>query len=402
MLSPVEQEARDFLNDPCLLDQVVRDISVLGYDGEDLSKKLLFVCANSRRLPSPLACRIVSLSGSGKSGLVESISRLQIPVEIKKVSALTKQTLFYSTGEDPYELAHKLIVVAEGTGSKEAGYALRTLLSEKELVLRTVEAGRRGVVKILYGPVAYIETSTKEEMHPETASRLFQIGLDNSCRQTITAQRAIARQFEQYGRKSADGVIARHQAAQRLLGRRHVVIIPFATKIGFPTSGQLARREFHKFLSVIAAVASLKRFQRKAMRKREADLDAVIVAMEADFETALELVGDLVYRNLADRLPGRAFDVLIAARELASRTGNFGREPIIQATRLTMREVAYALTFLQEQGYIEKVQGSRGKRCIYKYAQGKDDHIISLPDAKAEIVGRAQSSSSSHRGQGSG
>jgi DNA primase len=69
-------EALAFLKCPDLLAQVARDIETLGFVGEDVNKRLLYLVAISRKLPDPLSAVILSQSGAGKSGLAEVIEKL--------------------------------------------------------------------------------------------------------------------------------------------------------------------------------------------------------------------------------------------------------------------------------------------------------------------------------------
>ncbi|MGH9337772.1 MAG: toprim domain-containing protein, partial [Vicinamibacteria bacterium] len=119
-------EALSFLKSPSLLDQVARNIDALGYVGEEVNKRLLYLVAISRKLSDPLSAVILSQSGAGKSGLTEVIEKLTPPEDVVLLTRLTPQSLYYV---EAGFLDQKLVIVEERYGSMEADYSIRVLQS---------------------------------------------------------------------------------------------------------------------------------------------------------------------------------------------------------------------------------------------------------------------------------
>jgi hypothetical protein len=110
---------------------VAADIDALGYVGEDVNKRLLFLVAISRKLEDPLSAVILSQSGAGKSGITEVIERLTPPEDVVLFTRLTPQSLYYV---EPGFLDRKLVIVEERYGSAEADDSIRVLQSRKKLI----------------------------------------------------------------------------------------------------------------------------------------------------------------------------------------------------------------------------------------------------------------------------
>src|SRR5207302_348524 len=110
-------EALAFLRRPDLLDQVARDIDALGFVGEAVNTRLLYLVAISRKLADPLSAIVLSQSGAGKSGLTEVLERLTPPEDVVLLTRLTPQSLYYL---EPGFLDRKLVIVEERSGSIEA------------------------------------------------------------------------------------------------------------------------------------------------------------------------------------------------------------------------------------------------------------------------------------------
>ena len=86
---------------------------------------------------------------------------------------------------------------------------------------------------VLHGPIAYLETTTEELINDETANRVLQVRTDASEAQTRAILDAQRRRAATVAAPSHQAIVARHQAAQRLL-QPTKVIIPFAERLAFP------------------------------------------------------------------------------------------------------------------------------------------------------------------------
>jgi hypothetical protein len=115
-----EQDVLDFLAEPGLITRIINDITALGCAGERRNKLLLYLTATSRKMEDPIAAVVRGDSSSGKSYLVEAITKLIPPEDKEVLSRATQQVLFYEG-----DLAHKLIFIQEAAGSEDASYAIR-------------------------------------------------------------------------------------------------------------------------------------------------------------------------------------------------------------------------------------------------------------------------------------
>jgi DNA primase catalytic core len=252
MTDAERDEALALLRHPDLLDQVARDIDVLGYVGEDTNKRLLYLVAVSRKLPDPLSAVILSQSGAGKSGLTEVIERLCPPEDVVLLTRLTPQSLYYV---EPGFLDKKLVIVEERYGSIEADYSIRVLQSRKKLIAAApVKDPATGNMKTKVFTVearaAFIEATTASSVNHENATRCFELAMDETAEQTrkIHARMSLLRTERGLAlRQEADAISRRHWNAQRLL-ETLPVIIPFADRLTFPSSWLRTRRDYARFL----------------------------------------------------------------------------------------------------------------------------------------------------------
>jgi DNA primase len=174
------------LKRPDLLDQVAKDIDALGYVGEDVNKRLLYLVAVSRKLSDPLSAIVLSQSGAGKSGMTEVIEKLCPPEDVVLLTRLTPQSLYYT---EPGFLDQKLVIVEERYGSLEADYSIRVLQSRKKLIAAApIKDPQTGSLKTKIFTVearaAFIEATTASSVNHENATRCFELSMDESREQT--------------------------------------------------------------------------------------------------------------------------------------------------------------------------------------------------------------------------
>jgi len=227
-----------------------------------------------------------------------------IPPESKvTASNLSANALYYFS--QPDALVHKVVVVGERKQSEspeaiDENRALRELLSEKEIT-RLIPSTDEVTGKMtttpysVSGPIAYLESTTKEEIFDEDASRMLPLRTDESKAQTRAVMDRIAR--DAMGRtvsaNEREAIIVKHHAAQRVLEEftdMHV-LVPFAGGIEIPASKIIARRAFKQFIGVIQVVALLRGYQKGDC------LDPIVADME-DYGIAIELMGPVLRRQL--------------------------------------------------------------------------------------------------------
>jgi DNA-binding transcriptional ArsR family regulator len=375
-----------------LLDQVARDIEALGYVGEDVNKRLLYLVAVSRKLDDPLSAIVFSQSGAGKSGITEVIERLTPPEDAVLLTRLTPQSLYYT---EPGFLDHKLVIIEERHGSVEADYSIRVLQSRKKLIaaapIKDPHTGNmRTKVFTVEARAAFIEATTASSVNHENATRCFELTMDESPEQTRRIherQRLLKTEAGLAMRQRADMLARQHWNAQRLLVARPVVI-PYADKLSFPSSWMRTRRDHARFLNLIEVSAFLHQYQRQ-------EKGGSILASVADYAIAYSLAAGVLGDTLSDlRKPLR--DAFERIRTLCDEgSGSVTRREVREALEEPDSTVRHWLTDLVELEYLEAEasRGGAGKASRYRLADRGPRQDIVLGLLTPEDLSRAVESS---------
>ena len=362
-------EALGFLRRSELLDQAARDIDALGYVGEEVNKRLLYLVAVSRKLEDPLSAIVLSQSGAGKSGLTEVIERLCPPEDVVLLTRLTPQSLYYT---EPGFLDRKLVIVEERCGSIEADYSIRVLQSRKKLIaaapVKDPQTGNmRTKVFTVEARAAFIEATTASSVNHENATRCFELMMDETEEQTRRIherQRILRTERGLELRRQSEAITRRHWNAQRLLEPLPVVI-PFADRLSFPSSWMRTRRDHARFLNLIEVSAFLHQHQRERSR------EGAILASLADYETAYALAGEVLKETLSDvKRPLREAYKRVSTL-VDANGGTVSRREIREALRVPDSTVRRWLQDLVDFEYLALVQGegergSQGKAVRYR------------------------------------
>jgi DNA primase catalytic core len=287
-----EEEKRlglEFLKSPELFDRIVSDMDDLGYVGEELNKKLIYIAASSRKLEDPISILILSASASGKSFLVDTVRKLIPPEDVIAVTSLSDQALNYIPDG---ELLHKFLILGETVHSETIEHQIREMLSGHQLSRmvavkdeKTGEMATRTLSSQVI--VSAIMSSTSHEINPENASRCFLVNADESGEQTArihALQRekyTLSRYFDRL--HTIPRIIARHHAAQRLL-RPLLIVNPFAEHLDFPRSLIRMRRDHERFVDLIACVCFLRQYQKEPKRCRDPQTGRELEYVECDIE----------------------------------------------------------------------------------------------------------------------
>ncbi len=362
-------EALSFLRRRDLLDQVARDLDALGYVGEEVNKRLLYLVAVSRKLEDPLSAIVLSQSGAGKSGLTEVIERLCPPEDVVLLTRLTPQSLYYT---EPGFLDRKLVIVEERYGSIEADYSIRVLQSRKKLIaaapVKDPQTGNmRTKVFTVEARAAFIEATTASSVNHENATRCFELAMDETevqTRRIHERQRILRTERGLELRREAEAITRRHWNAHRLL-EPLPVIIPFADRLSFPSSWMRTRRDHARFLNLIEVSTFLHQHQRERSR------EGAILAALADYATAYALAGEVLRETLTDvkrplREAYRRVQALVEANG-----GTVSRREIREALRVPDSTVRRWLQDLVDFEYLTLVQtdgerGGQGKTVRYR------------------------------------
>jgi hypothetical protein len=250
-------------------------------------------------------------------------------------------------------------------------------LSERQLTLkRTV-----GLITMefkVYGPVAYIETTTSEEPEMQMRNRVFEVQLDESEEQTRLIHYFQRMKRTRKGlelRRHHRSLIDEHRCFQSSL-KSVEVIIPYAEHLTFPTRLPRLRRDHERFLDLISVIAFLHQDRR---RHSTCDGMTSIDAAVEDYAVAYWLMMPILNTVLDDLHP-KARELLMSihafVNEKASRQEKpmgevyFTRRDLAERTGWHPKEVDRKMKVLEESEYVERVSGSRGKQCQYRLVPG--------------------------------
>jgi hypothetical protein len=236
------------------------------------------------------------------------------------------------------------------------------------------------------GPIAYIETTTLTKIFDEDANRCLLLAADERQQQTRAIVNRLAAHYGGAEPITADMIIQRHHALQRMLQQRPVAI-PFAEKIAkrFDVERVEARRAFPHLMSMIQASALLHQYQRPI------DADGRIVAAEFDYVAARSLCRGPLSRLLGGTISGAAlrFYDRITTAEWAA--GTFSTGEAARRDRKTPQAIRTWLHELLDAGAVEQTEVGKGSRPATWRLTGMDRSELvagdcGLPETISEFV----------------
>jgi DNA primase catalytic core len=388
-----------FLRSPDLLARIGQDVEAFGYVGEETNKLVAYLAATSRKLDDPLGVVIQSSSAAGKSSLMDAVLAFMPEEEKVKYSALTGQALFYMQGQS---LKHTILAIVEDAGAEKASYALKLLISEKELSIASAgkdpETGKQ-VTEVYHveGPAAVFYATTRPEIDPELQNRCLVLSISEERGQTraIHERQRRAQTLEGMKEKKArHHMLTVHHNAQRLL-RPLAVVNPYAPSLTFLDDKTRLRRDHMKYLGLMNVIALLHQYQREV--KHDPLLGDYVEVTLADIETANRLAAQVLGRSLDELAPQtRRLLVLLHQMAEAARLSRavpreafrFSRKDIRAFTGLSDFQVRIHLDRLVSLEYVLAHRGTRGQSYVYELlydGEGQDGapFLLGLMDAKA-------------------
>jgi hypothetical protein len=370
------REALEFLRSPDLTRAICDGFDNCGLVGEETNRLAAYLACTSRKLARPLAVIVQSTSAAGKSTLMDSVLAMFPAEEQVKYSAMTGQSLYY-LGEK--SLTHRILAIAEEEGAVRAGYALKLLQSEGELIIASTgkdpHTGRMETQEYrVEGPVMIFLTTTSIDIDEELQNRCLTLSVDESRPQTrrIHELQRKARTLDGLRlKKERQRVLTLMQNAQRLLEPLEVVN-PYADLLTFTAERTRTRRDHEKYLTLIDAVALLHQHQRP--RKKLECGTQYIEATLADIELANALAPELFSRSL-DELPPQTRLLLGTIKQLVrercesdacdQRFVLFTRKDLRERNGWSYSQVKRHLERLQELEYICVRHGRMGMTHSY-------------------------------------
>lgn len=334
---------------------ILEDYEKLGVVGEDHNKLMCYLAATSRLMDNPLNILVLSSSGAGKSTLQDKTLKLMPPEDVIRTSAISDKALFYQKS-----LKGKILALEEASGMRDT-YAIRTLISEGYLMQESV-VGCRSVSRHVEGGCSIFQTTTNPEIDPETKSRFFILGVDESREQTrriLEMQRKAHTLEGMMKRHMETEIIFRHLSFQRLL-QPYIVVNPYADKLFYDDDRLQARRDQPKFLNLCTAVAFLN--QMKKQVKRYGDVEYIEVDSE-DIRQAVDLASEALGVNL-DELSNPARNLLEHLTNLGLK--KFTRREIMERTGWTKTRLHIHLQELMDMELVILESGKKNTVQTYK------------------------------------
>jgi len=389
LMSPAEKkEAEAFGKSRTLFEDILSDFETCGLVGERANKLLAYLAMTSRKMDDPLSMLIVSSSGSGKTALQDKVLSLCPPEDLVKLTSLSSKALFY---KEQMSLRHKALSLEEGAGATAAGYAIRNLITARELVIE-VAIKDKGTGRIttmtnrVEGPTAVFITTTDPDTDPETRSRFFVTGIDESREQTRAILSFQRRRYTMGGladRRGMERVLRKHHNLQRLLQPLDVVN-PYSEQLTYGDDRLQGRRDQPKYLNLIKAVAFLRQGLKTIMTS-EQGREYIRVEVE-DIRLANELAVEILGMSLDElSTPGRdlllQIEAMVAGLLSAEERGSNGTAIIF--TRREVREfsgwanarIHRYMRELVDFEHVVKESGRNGVTCRYRLmwaGQGRD------------------------------
>ena len=397
-LSPEEIKlGEEFLKSPDIYKQIVEDMEVLGYVGEETNKKIVYLVAVSRLLEQPLSVYIQAGSGSGKSYLLETLRKLLPPNSVKAVTSFSDQSLNYLKEQD---FRHKVFMIGEAIHNEVVEAQVRQMQSENELArLVTIKDSKTGelVSKEIRHKVniAFMMSSTALYLNPENASRCLVLHVDESSKQTERVlkkqrqRRTVKGYIEQT--EKAPKIINKHVIAQKLLTRQ-AVFNPYAPCLRFPKSRPSMRRAQKQFLGLIDASCLLRQKQKQEVERIDPHTGKIVRGIECDLEDyreVRELFVKGVLRGYFTELPQGAKELYEVIRKYCRKKAlsqrikpeevTFIQKEIRELTMLGDVSVKRYIRILVEYEYLQVVSGKRhGTRYSYRLREDKSIEEIDV------------------------
>lgn len=347
------EEIENFVKSENIFNEIDKDYTTLGLIGEKYNKLLAYIAATSRLLDTPLNILVTSESGAGKSALQNMTLKLMPPEGVIRTSSITDKALYYKgTGL----LKNKILALEEAAGIADM-YSIRTMLTEKHLTIETVQGGKTKT-NVVEGPVSMFMTTTDQNINPETKSRFFVFGVDQSQSQTSDICKSQRKSYTLAGLQQKAGhqkIINKHHNFQRLL-KNFLVVIPDAENLCFDDNRLQARRDQEKFLNLVCAVAFVRQMN-KPIKNFEGR--AYIEADEDDVDIAVCLASEVMGFSL-NNLSTTARDLLKQLLEMVNKDATdtdrlLTRVEIMKATGRSSSRLSENLKELMELGLVQRV-----------------------------------------------
>ena len=379
--------AREIIECPNVLGLFAEDFAQ-AVAGEVKNAKLLYLVATSRLFTKPMHAAIKGSSAAGKSELRKQVLNFFPPEDIITFTAMSEKALLYL----PDGFEHKILSMGEALNPEQFQFQdtlLRQLMSEGRLdypVVMKQDDGPPITVPVQKeGPVAFLVTTTRNQLNFENETRVISIEVDESEAQTKRVLRMIA-ELHSVEHPIAEEVLEQWRDYQRWLANGECrVYLPFVEvlqgMIRATTSIRL-RRDFNQLLDAIAAHALLHREQRK--RSRRSNTDGFIVAtITDDYAAVAKLMAEFMATAAQVKVRKEVTAIVQAVKTLTAMRSSVGAtsKQVAQKLHIDRSTANRRLGQASELGLLVNKEERKGQAGRYVLQDEAPDEIEVLPTA---------------------
>ena len=347
--------------------------------GEETIGKLLFLVGTSRLLNRTMNAAVKGTSAGGKSKIRKRVLDFFPSECVVSFTALSEKALIYFQGD----FAHKILSMGEATGADEQGlqdYLLRELMSEGRISYPTVQkiGNELNTITIVKsGPVSFLVTTTKSQLHPENETRMLSLEIDDLKQQTKNVMRKVA-QVEGLNHSTTQVDYKPWQDFQRWLELGELrVVVPFASHLAelTPPESVRLRRDIGQVVRAIQVHALLHR------EHRARDTEGRIIAnIEHDYETVRALLGPILAEHSGVAVKKTMLETMKAVEEATaglSKEEGASAQDIARALKLDKSAGWRRLSAACDEGFVVNLEERKGRPGKYRRtAQGVEGTSI--------------------------
>ena len=308
----IERAAEELLEEPNLLDVMVRQTSGLGYCGEDVNRKVMLLAGvaghTARSHTEAIHVVIRGDSSAGKNELTRAGLGLLPENRVRYLTGVSKLALNYLG-----DRVEGVLVFSEAEGQDDSAYVVRQAMSEGYLERITVGEGESQTVRT-YVAGGIVSTTTSVALHAENETRVFNLQMDSSRELTRDVVLSVGATYA--------GAGIQNEVRERVIGiwrcalgalEPNEVVIPYAPEIAlkFPVDRVRARRDIKRTLNLIRACTILHQ------RSRERDDQDRLLSSIDDYK----MVYPLLQKILGPTMSGwteKALEIARVQKQLES------------------------------------------------------------------------------------
>ena len=386
-------------------EDLLNDLEKLGYVGDELGKKILYLAGTSRLLEKPISVLSIANSSAGKSFAQETVLSLFPDDEVLKHTRLSPKVMSHFGRQ---QLVHRILAIDELVGIEEEALAqVRGLLSQGRISAAFTQVDRQtgamgAAKKEVFGPTAIFTSTTHEELiDDETRSRFLILPVDESAEQTKRVMQALIRQSTKRGmaqETEREKIRHKYRMIQKVL-RPIRLIMPedWEDQITFNHERISFKRRFAGYLYLIFSLALHRRYQRKTKYEAAGGGKMVEVApIEVeDVREVNTIMRELFGLSFGDMTPvnEQCLNAIVRyCKEHAKDNGaereydevTFSRRDIREYMGWEQTPLRRAFEVLEDMEYLVRIWGGDRSRHLYKLnvADNKSDLKLNVWNPK--------------------